>query len=77
MLHTLVLFSLGQSFVPKCLAVTGGWRNGQWGFIGGMLLAGTVLIPVTFWAADVFSRVVDERCVRFARWLSEKCFVKG
>jgi hypothetical protein len=56
---------------------TGGWANGQTGFIGGMALVVAVTGPVTFLVSDLFSRAVDERCVRFARWVSGKCFVKA
>jgi hypothetical protein len=72
----MVLLSLGRNFVLICLVVTGGWGNGQMGLLGGMVLVGRVLVPDTFWVADVFSRG-DERCARFARWVSEKCFTKG
>jgi peptidoglycan/LPS O-acetylase OafA/YrhL len=73
MLHGLVEFTLGQWLVPKCMEVTGGWKNGQLGFGGAMLLAGLVLAPITLWVSDVFSRNIDEKCVHFARWVSEKC----
>jgi len=73
MLHGVVEFTLGQWLVPKLIEVTGGWKNGQLGFGGTMLLAGLILAPITLWVSDVFSKSVDEKCVVFARWVSEKC----
>lgn len=77
MLHAQVEFTLGQWLVPKCMNVTGGWANGQLGYVSGMVLAVMVLAPFTFWVSDVFSRLVDEKCVKFARWASTKCFIKS
>ncbi|TVY84719.1 hypothetical protein LSUE1_G003028 [Lachnellula suecica] len=73
MLHGPILFSLSQWLVPKCMDLTGGWANGQVGFGAGMLLAALVFVPVTVWASDVFSRLVDEKCVRLAKVVGEKC----
>jgi peptidoglycan/LPS O-acetylase OafA/YrhL len=73
MLHGLVEFTLGQRLIPKFMETTGGWDNGQLGFGGAMVLAGLILAPITLWISDVFSRNVDEKCVHFARWVSEKC----
>jgi peptidoglycan/LPS O-acetylase OafA/YrhL len=77
MLHTMVMCTLGTWLAPKAMNFTGGWANGQTGFIGGMALVVAVTGPVTFLVSDLFSRAVDERCVRFARWVSGKCFVKA
>lgn len=76
MVHLQIEYTLGEWIVPKCMNLTGGWANGQIGFVTGMLLALAVCWPVTFWVADVFTRVVDERCVRFARWVSDRAFIK-
>lgn len=77
MLHTMVMCTLGTWLAPKAMNLTGGWSNGQAGFIAGMVLVVAVTGPVTFWVSDVFSRGVDERCVKFARWVGTKCFVKA
>ena len=76
MLHTMVLCTLGTWLAPKAMNLTGGWSNGQLGFLGGMALVVIVTGPVTFWTSDVFSRGVDEKCVRFARWVGTKCFAR-
>lgn len=76
MTHLQIQFTLGEWLVPKCMDITGGWANGQTGFLGGIALSLLILAPLTFWVADVFSRVVDEKCVKLARWISTKAFVK-
>ena len=76
MVHLQIEYTLGEWLVPKCMNLTGGWANGQFGFVSGMVLALMVCGPVTFWVADVFTRLVDEKCVKFARWVSDKAFVK-
>lgn len=76
MLHSQVLYTMGSWLVPKCMNLTGGWANGQLGFVTGVLMAMLILLPFTFWISDVFSRLVDEKCVKFARWMSSECFIK-
>jgi peptidoglycan/LPS O-acetylase OafA/YrhL len=77
MLHTMVMCTLGTWLGPRAMNLTGGWSNGQVGYVGGMVLVLAITGPVTFWVSDVFSRGVDERCVRFARWVSVKCFAQS
>lgn len=31
---------------------------------------------ITLWAADIFWRLVDMKCVKFARWVSVQCFIQ-
>jgi len=76
MIHRMLQYTMGNWLVPKCMNLTGGWSNGQTGFVGGMMLALMVLVPITFWISDVFSRCIDEKCVRFARWVGTKCTIK-
>ncbi|KAK5096079.1 hypothetical protein LTR70_001489 [Exophiala xenobiotica] len=40
----------------------------------GFAMVALCTIAVTVWISDVFLRVVDMRCVRFARWLESKTF---
>lgn len=74
MLHFQIMCTMGHWLVPKCMNVTGGWSNGELGFATGMVLAMMVLMPVMFWASDVFSRLVDVKCVKFAKWVWDKTF---
>lgn len=76
MIHIQILYTLGEWLMPKCMNVTGGWSNGMLGFSTGIGLGLLVLFPVTFWVADVFTRLVDEKCVKLARWVSDRAFVK-
>lgn len=74
MLHFQIMCTMGHWLVPKCMNWTGGWANGQLGFASGMTMAMLILMPVTFWASDVFSRLVDVKSVKFAKWVSEQIF---
>jgi peptidoglycan/LPS O-acetylase OafA/YrhL len=51
-------------------------RGNAYGWFGGILFGWVINGTVAFWAADVFGREVDGRCVRFAKWLEERCFTK-
>ena len=75
MLHFQIMCTMGHWLIPKCMNLTGGWSNGHFGFLSGIALAMVVLLPATFWASDVFSRLVDVKCVKFAKWVSEKTFI--
>jgi peptidoglycan/LPS O-acetylase OafA/YrhL len=51
-------------------------RKSTIGYCAGILIGWCVNLAFALWAADVFYREVDLRCVRIAKWLEEKCFVK-
>lgn len=36
-------------------------------------LALVILLFVAIWTGDIFTRVVDTRSVRIARWVEERC----
>lgn len=74
MLHVLVLTTLGNWLIVKCLIMTRGF--GSWSFPAGMTIALSCCAVVTFWVGDVFWRLVDIKCIQFAKWVSEKAFVK-
>ena len=74
MLHVLVLSTLGNSLIVKCLIFTRGL--GGWGFPVAMTMALSCCAIVTFWVADLFWRGVDTRCIQCARWVSQIAFVK-
>lgn len=50
-----------ETVIGHCVGLGVGW-------VGNLL--------VVLWAADVFNREVDGRCVKITRWIEEKCFVK-
>jgi len=39
-----------------------------WGFVMGYV----IIFPVIIWVADVFTRLVDENCVKFSKWVYER-----
>ncbi|KAI4147859.1 MAG: hypothetical protein LQ340_005340 [Diploschistes diacapsis] len=43
---------------------------------GGWIIGTIIYMPLAFWAADLFTRLVDGPTVRFARWVEGRCFAK-
>jgi peptidoglycan/LPS O-acetylase OafA/YrhL len=76
LLHTQVLCSLGIRVMTRCMKFVGGGET-QFGFLMGITLGSAIMMPITFWAADVFMRAVDEKSVAFARWVAGKALVLG
>ena len=65
--HWTLVFTLGQSVTVMFINATGD-------FDMGFLLGAVVLYGVVFWVADVYTRVGDNRCVEYTRWIQENCF---
>lgn len=42
----------------------------------GFTVAASLTIIMVIWASDVFWRLVDMPCVKFAKWLEGKVFVQ-
>lgn len=76
LLHTQLLCSLGIRVMSAGVKLAGGGET-YFQFAVGMLLGCMVMGPVTFWAAEVFTRGVDEKSVLFARWVASKALVLG
>lgn len=76
LLHTQILTTLGIRVFTAAMRFVGG-GEGQVGFAMGMAMGGAVMFPFTFWAADVFTRAVDERSVEFARRVAGKTLLLG
>jgi peptidoglycan/LPS O-acetylase OafA/YrhL len=74
MLHCHVLNTVAKWIVPQCLVLTGGWT--QIRFAAGFTMGMFVAVPITFWASDLFTRAVDMKAVKLARWLYIKCLIK-
>ena len=79
-----ISFSLYLMHGPVTHSLGFACMNVMWSVVGwdtaftkglGFGVAGVVTLVVTVWAADLFMRVVDEPCVRFAKWLEGKCRV--
>ncbi|KAI9651541.1 MAG: hypothetical protein M1831_000778 [Alyxoria varia] len=73
LMHGPVIHTFGYLIMPKIWALTG--TDTRWRFELGFFCSACCIIPAVIWAADVFTRVVDDKAVRFARWLEEKCIV--
>ncbi|GME49711.1 Acyltransferase 3 [Neofusicoccum parvum] len=73
--HGPVIHMVGMYLTPTIWSVVGYETMTSWLF--GFLVGSSVVIVVVFWAADLFWRVVDMRCVAFARWFEGICFEKS
>jgi peptidoglycan/LPS O-acetylase OafA/YrhL len=70
--HFPILSAGAWSLLPWVWGLLGkeGWRFGL-----GYMLTFALLTPAVLWVADLWSRGVDESCVRFGRWLEAKVAV--
>lgn len=75
--HSQVIWTVGNRVFPWAMRVVGGGAESQTGFLAGMVLGAGVCLPIIVWVADVFTRVVDERAVGFARWIGERMLDYG
>lgn len=73
LVHVKILYTLGWHIVPKIIAFFGEETILQ--RILGHLIGGSLLGFIIVWAADVFSRGVDEKVVKFIRRATKKCFI--
>ena len=58
----------------KVLHFRGKINGEELAYDGGWIIGTIIYMPLAFWAADLFTRVVDGPTVRFARWVEGKCF---
>jgi peptidoglycan/LPS O-acetylase OafA/YrhL len=63
--HVLFLNVFGWRVVPWVWKVIG--NEGWWGYQGGFAVGLIVCLLLLIWIADLWTRVVDEPCVRFAK----------
>ena len=70
LIHGPVLHSLGYTIMPTIWSWTGKETVCAWST--GLVIGGSVCLAIVIWLADVWTRVVDERCVSFARWVERK-----
>ena len=68
--HGPVLYTFGISLVPGIIKLTGKETGFQ--ITAAWVLAAVGILPVMFAMAHVTSKAIDENCVAFARWISEK-----
>jgi peptidoglycan/LPS O-acetylase OafA/YrhL len=73
LVHGPICHTLGYTIVPKMLEYAGEETGLQ--YETGFFLASLIVIPVVFWAADLFERIVDMPCVEFSKWFEQKCTI--
>ena len=80
LVHGNVLKSLGYAIMPMIYGMTSpnGAESGadRLGMFASWILAAIIVWPVTLWLSDLFNTLVDEKCVRFARWVEGKARAK-
>ncbi|EKG10016.1 Acyltransferase 3 [Macrophomina phaseolina MS6] len=72
--HGPVIHMVGMYITPSVWAIVGFETMGGWLF--GFCLGSCVTIFIVLWAADMFWRVIDTRCVSASRWFEGMCFDK-
>jgi peptidoglycan/LPS O-acetylase OafA/YrhL len=77
LLHFQLLVTAGHWIVPRCMTLTGGRENGTLGFQAGLALSMVLWLPLVFSISDLFTRYVDEKSVKLAKWLCAQCFLFG
>ena len=70
LVHGPLLAIWAHPFMDRCFKLTGQDTNFQYGL--GFALGTLVVFPAIVWVADIVTRLVDENCVTFVRWLYEK-----
>ncbi|KAI9727739.1 MAG: hypothetical protein M1834_007978 [Cirrosporium novae-zelandiae] len=73
--HGPLIHIVGYRLFPALWSLTG--KESVLGYLIGFLLAETLLLALIFWVADIFCRLVDEKCVACARWLEMKTLRSG
>ena len=73
LMHGPVIHTWGYIVMPFMWSLTG--SEPRFNFELGFFLSACLIIPGIIWAADVFWRVVDVNCVKFARWVENHLIV--
>ncbi|EGS18590.1 uncharacterized protein CTHT_0051950 [Thermochaetoides thermophila DSM 1495] len=71
--HGPVMHTLGYAVERWVWRLTGTQTTGR--YVGGFVVACGIVVPLVLWVSDVFWRVVDVQCVKFAKWLEGKCTI--
>jgi peptidoglycan/LPS O-acetylase OafA/YrhL len=66
LVHGPIIHMLGFWLVPRCWDWTG--KDTMMGKETGFIIAFVIVTAITVWAADIFWRFVDVRCVSLAKW---------
>lgn len=71
--HWTLLYTLGYRLSNWTHEFTG--ATTEWEKAKGLMLMAMVLYPALIWASDIVARLVDQKSVTFARWLSVRVSV--
>ena len=72
--HGFIIHTFTYAALDWIWDATDAWQD--WPrFVEGFAMVAICTIMVTIWVSDVFLRLVDLRCVKFARWFEQKVFV--
>jgi peptidoglycan/LPS O-acetylase OafA/YrhL len=66
MVHGTILRTFGRYFVSRTLLLTG-WDTPFW-YGTGVAIGWSVVVMVVFWAADLATRLADQKAVEIAKW---------
>ncbi len=69
--HGNILRSVLYGIMPTIREMCGNMES-DFGFVLAWLMGACVIVPMSFWAADLFWRLVDMPCVKFARWVEQR-----
>jgi peptidoglycan/LPS O-acetylase OafA/YrhL len=72
--HFPFLQTVGRWIIVNTIRHTGSPGFGYQAFPRGFFLGGVLITPFIIWLADIHWRLFDVTSVKFARWLSLKCF---
>lgn len=57
--------------MPTIWKICGDVDESNLSFVLAWLLGACVVVPMSFWAADLFWRLVDIPCIKFAKWVEQ------
>jgi peptidoglycan/LPS O-acetylase OafA/YrhL len=75
LVHGICIHLVALWLIPVMWTITG--KETRWQFELGFFLATCIHVPITFFAADLFTKTFDETAVRFAKWVEMKLVVDG
>jgi len=61
---------LGQPLLEQFWGLTG--KDTDAGYFWGFVMAYVIIFSVIVWVADVFTRLIDENCVKFSKCVYQR-----
>jgi peptidoglycan/LPS O-acetylase OafA/YrhL len=75
LVHAICIHVIALWLIPTMWELTG--KDTRLKFELGFFLATSIHVPITFFAADLFTKVFDDTSVRFAKWVEGKLDIDG